>query len=140
MHTPQELLLDGRVLSTLSRFCRMDAEALSANVVQFKAKDFAHRLRAHMTNGRSGGCPNLSEWSVLGNGVRNMFGSVPGMTFLRGHQARNPIKGTARRQKEPKQSKASVIYAHSISNPFDTELPDPCIVYPSGPADSDQRV
>jgi len=76
---PHDFLLDGRVVHTLSRFCREEAEALSANIVDFTPKQFAAKLQGHM--GHKG---NVPDWAILGSGLRNWSRQVPRLTFLKG--------------------------------------------------------
>ena len=53
MAAPQEAMMDAMLIKHLSRLCRKQAEEMSANIAQFRHKEYLERLVASM-RGRGG--------------------------------------------------------------------------------------
>jgi len=87
VNTPQEAVLDARVIKQISRICRQQAEGMSANITQFQHTEYADRLVQGMKGTRTeDGTAKLTskKWVMLGKTVQKMFRKSPSLSYMFG--------------------------------------------------------
>ena len=69
--TPQEAVLDAKVIRHLTSLCRQFAESVSTNLQKFEASDYADKLAEQLgvtAEGSTGVLDfGLDQWTALGN-------------------------------------------------------------------------